>query len=60
MSSGSTGAIGYVEYAYVLQNKMTYALLQNAAGEFMAPSIAALPGRRRLAPTGRTRRISTW
>ncbi len=35
------GAIGYNEYAYVLQNKMTYALLENAAGEFMAPSIAA-------------------
>jgi phosphate transport system substrate-binding protein len=35
------GSIGYNEYAYVLQNKMTYALLENAAGEFMAPSIAA-------------------
>ena len=30
-------AIGYVEYAYVKQNKMTYALLQNAAGRFVAP-----------------------
>jgi phosphate transport system substrate-binding protein len=30
-------AIGYVEYAYVKQNKMTYALLQNAAGQFVAP-----------------------
>ncbi len=27
-------AIGYVEYAYVKQNKMTYALMQNAAGQF--------------------------
>ncbi len=35
------GAIGYNEYAYVIQNKMTYALLENAAGEFMAPSVAA-------------------
>jgi phosphate transport system substrate-binding protein len=35
------GSIGYNEYAYVLQNKMTYALLKNEAGEFMAPSIAA-------------------
>ena len=34
-------AIGYVEYAYVVQNKMTYSLLQNAAGNFMAPSAAA-------------------
>jgi phosphate transport system substrate-binding protein len=34
-------SIGYVEYAYVVQNKMTYALLQNAAGNFMAPSANA-------------------
>ena len=31
-------AIGYVEYAYVVQNHMNYALVQNAAGNFMAPS----------------------
>jgi phosphate transport system substrate-binding protein len=31
-------SLGYVEYAYVMQNKMTYALLQNAAGKFVAPS----------------------
>ena len=30
-------SIGYVEYAYVKQNKMTYTLLQNAAGKFAAP-----------------------
>ncbi len=30
-------SIGYVEYAYVKQNKMTYALLQNSAGTFVAP-----------------------
>ncbi|GAC1535820.1 MAG: phosphate ABC transporter substrate-binding protein PstS [Ramlibacter sp.] len=30
-------SIGYVEYVYVKQNKMTYALLQNAAGQFVAP-----------------------
>ncbi len=35
------GSIGYVEYAYVLQNKMTYALLQNAAGAYVPPSTAA-------------------
>lgn len=34
-------SIGYVEYAYVVQNKMTYALLQNAAGNFVAPSTDA-------------------
>ena len=31
-------SIGYVEYAYVLQNGMTYTLLQNSAGTFVAPS----------------------
>ncbi|HEX2545309.1 MAG TPA: phosphate ABC transporter substrate-binding protein PstS [Ramlibacter sp.] len=35
------GAIGYVEYAYVKQNKMEYALMQNAAGQFVAPEDAA-------------------
>ena len=30
-------SIGYVEYAYVKQNKMTYALLQNASGKFPQP-----------------------
>jgi phosphate transport system substrate-binding protein len=34
-------ALGYVEYAYVKQNKMTYALMQNAAGSFVAPEDAA-------------------
>jgi phosphate transport system substrate-binding protein len=33
-------AIGYVEYAYVKQNKMNYALMQNAAGQFVAPEDA--------------------
>ncbi|WP_408005530.1 phosphate ABC transporter substrate-binding protein PstS [Pseudomonas huanghezhanensis] len=31
-------AIGYVEYAYIKQQKLNYALLRNAAGEFVAPS----------------------
>jgi phosphate transport system substrate-binding protein len=31
-------SIGYVEYAYVKQNNMNYALLQNAAGNFIEPS----------------------
>jgi phosphate transport system substrate-binding protein len=30
-------SIGYVEYAYVKQNKMTYAMVQNAAGQYPAP-----------------------
>ncbi len=31
------GGIGYVEYAYALQNKMTHTLLANRAGKFVAP-----------------------
>ncbi len=31
-------SIGYVEYAYVKQNKMTYALVQNSAGTWVTPS----------------------
>ena len=34
-------SIGYVEYAYVKQNKMTYAQLQNAAGSFVSPDDSA-------------------
>ena len=30
-------SIGYVEYAYAKQNKLSYALLQNADGKFPAP-----------------------
>jgi len=35
------GSIGYVEYAYALQNKMTYALLKNHAGQYVAPTAEA-------------------
>jgi len=35
------GSLGYVEYAYVLQNKMTYGLMQNRAGNFVKPEIAS-------------------
>lgn len=34
-------AIGYVEYAYVKQAKMTYALMQNKAGNFVSPDDTA-------------------
>lgn len=34
-------AIGYVEYAYVKQNKMNYVLLQNSAGQYVAPDDTA-------------------
>ncbi len=34
-------SIGYVEYAYVKQNKMNYAQMQNAAGKFVNPDDSA-------------------
>ncbi len=34
-------SIGYVEYAYVKQNKMTFAEVQNSAGAFVAPNDTA-------------------
>ncbi|MDZ7373204.1 MAG: phosphate ABC transporter substrate-binding protein PstS [candidate division KSB1 bacterium] len=33
------GAIGYVEYAYALQNHLAYVLLRNQDGRFVAPTI---------------------
>lgn len=35
------GAIGYVELAYALQNSIPYAMLKNAAGNYVAPSPAS-------------------
>jgi phosphate transport system substrate-binding protein len=32
------GSIGYVEYAYALQNKMSHALVRNKAGRFVQPN----------------------
>jgi phosphate transport system substrate-binding protein len=37
MASRTGGAIGYVEYAYAKQNKLTYALLRNKEGQFVTP-----------------------
>lgn len=33
------GGIGYVEFAYALQNKIPYAKLQNQAGNYVEPSV---------------------
>ena len=37
LASRTDGAIGYVEYAYALQNKMNYTLLKNHDGAFVSP-----------------------
>lgn len=36
------GAVGYVELAYARQNKLSYAAIQNSAGNFIAPSIESV------------------
>jgi len=38
MTAQTEGAVGYVEYAYVKQNKMSYALLNDAEGKPVEPS----------------------
>ena len=37
----TANSIGYVEFAYAEQNKMTYTLLKNSAGTFVTPSFDA-------------------
>jgi phosphate transport system substrate-binding protein len=41
MTSVTSGAIGYVEYAYAKQNKMTTVLLKNLEGKIVAPEATA-------------------
>ncbi len=33
------GSIGYIEYAYAIQNKLSHVLMQNQAGQFVSPAI---------------------
>jgi phosphate transport system substrate-binding protein len=37
----TTGAVGYVEQAYALQHKFTYASVKNKAGSYIVPSLAS-------------------
>ncbi len=37
----TSGAIGYVEQAYALQNNFTYADVKNSTGSYIAPTLAA-------------------
>ena len=39
-------SIGYVEYAYAKQNKLSYALIQNKDGKYPVPEIETFAGRR--------------
>ncbi len=54
------GAIGYVELAYVMQNKLTSAVLRNRDGQWLAPTLkattaAAAGGAAEMARTGDVR-----
>ena len=55
MTTQTDGAIGYVEYAYAKQNKMTYAMLTNKAGAAVEPKRRDASRRRPRTPTGRRR-----
>ncbi|HEY2050468.1 MAG TPA: phosphate ABC transporter substrate-binding protein PstS [Caulobacteraceae bacterium] len=35
----TTGSIGYVEYAYAMQNHLTYLTMQNKAGRWVGPTV---------------------
>src|SRR4051794_5937539 len=35
------GGVGYVELAYAMQNKMSFAKIQNKAGKFITPTVAS-------------------
>jgi phosphate transport system substrate-binding protein len=48
-------SIGYVEYAYVLQNKMAYGLVQNKAGKFVKPDAASFQAAAASAEWGKAR-----
>jgi len=39
--ANTKGSVGYVEYAYALQNKLTYTKMVNKAGKTVAPTSAA-------------------
>jgi phosphate transport system substrate-binding protein len=36
------GSIGYVEVAYAIQNKLPYAAIRNASGQFVRPTLASI------------------
>ncbi len=52
------GAIGYVELVYAAQNHLPFAGVKNAAGNYVAPSIASVTAA--LETAGHSRRISAF
>lgn len=47
------GSLGYVEYVYARKGKVSYALVQNAAGQYPAPAPASFAAAAGAAPWGR-------
>jgi phosphate transport system substrate-binding protein len=47
----TTGAIGYVELAYVLQNQITYAAVQNKAASYLYPTVDTIKAAAASKPT---------
>lgn len=54
------GSIGYTEYTYAVEAKLSMVALKNKDGNFVAPTPGDLQGFRRERPTGRTPPVSTW
>lgn len=48
------GAIGYVEYAFALKTKLAFGLVQNSAGQFVAPSVESFQAAAAGAPWNET------
>ncbi|MHB1569504.1 MAG: phosphate ABC transporter substrate-binding protein PstS [Solirubrobacteraceae bacterium] len=40
--SSTNGSIGYITFAYVVENHFDYGLVQNAAGKFVGPSVSSI------------------
>ena len=52
------GSIGYVELAYAKQNNLAYASIQNAAGNFVAPTIESISAAATAIPATSDYRVS--
>ena len=57
--ANTKGAIGYVEYAYAKQNKLTYTKIDQQGRQDGRADLGDLPGRRRQRRLGAMRRAST-
>ena len=54
------GAVGYIELAYALENKIAFADVKNKSGNFIRPSLESVIGRGQPARATRPTSASTW